>query len=307
MNTDEEEIAKETVDAIEKIVGISPGYRRVHAKGISFNAVFEPSGMASSLTTASHLQKEKTSVIVRFSHTFSSPERYEALVPIKGMAVHFLLPNNQFTVLTMVNVPVFITKTPEAFINLLKVMSKDSLTGRVKFEKLRKSFEWSTIPKVLLSLKPVASFSTETYHALHTYYLIGSNGEKQAVRFKWVPIINESLEKSSLKHGDLEKEIATKLDKMPIRFRLILQLATSEDPIEDPSVEWPDERQTIDAGLLTLKEVIADGAEDLVFDPTVVTEGIECSEDPVLQFRSSVYKESALRRHGERKKLYPDE
>ena len=307
MNRDEEAIAKETVDAIEKIVGISPGYRRVHAKGVSLNAVFEPSGMASSFTTASHLQNEKTGVIVRFSHTFPSPERYEALVPIKGMAVHFLLQNDQITVLTMVNVPVFITKTPDAFINLLKVMSKGSITVGEKFEKIRKSLEWNTIPKALIHLKPVTSFSTETYHALHTYYLIGSNGEKQAVRFKWEPIINASLEKSSLKYGDLEKELVSKLDKMPIRFRLILQLANSEDPINDPSIEWPEERQTIDAGVLTLQEVIADGAEDLVFDPTVVTEGIECSEDPVLHFRSSVYKESALRRHKERIKLHEDE
>ncbi|WP_438318053.1 catalase [Sporosarcina sp. FA9] len=306
MNRNEEVIAKETVDAIEKVIGISPGYRRVHAKGIAFNAVFEPSGTASSLTTAYHLQNEKMHVIVRFSHTFSSPELYEALVPIKGMAVHFLLPNDQFTTLTMVNIPVFITKTPEAFINLLKIMSKGSLTVGERFEKLRKSLEWNTIPKVLFHLKPVASFSTETYHALHTYYLIDRNGEKQAVRFKWEPILNTTLEKSSLKHGDLEKEIVSKLEKMPIRFRLILQLASLEDPIDDPSVEWPEDRKTIDAGVLTLKEVIADGAEELVFDPTVITQGIECSEDLVLHFRSAVYKESANRRLRERIRLHEE-
>ena len=38
------------------------------------------------------------------------------------------------------------------------------------------------------------------------------------------------------------------------------------------------------------------GSDVLVFDPTRVTDGIECSDDPVLRFRPIAYSESVTRR-----------
>ncbi len=46
-------------------------------------------------------------------------------------------------------------------------------------------------------------------------------------------------------------------------------------------------------GLETERET---GGDVLVFDPTRVTDGIECSDDPVLRFRSDAYRESVTRR-----------
>ena len=40
------------------------------------------------------------------------------------------------------------------------------------------------------------------------------------------------------------------------------------------------------------------GGDVLVFDPTRVTDGIECSDDPVLLFRPKAYSESVARRTG---------
>jgi catalase len=38
------------------------------------------------------------------------------------------------------------------------------------------------------------------------------------------------------------------------------------------------------------------GEDVLVFDPSRVTDGIECSDDPVLAFRPQAYSESVRRR-----------
>ena len=46
-------------------------------------------------------------------------------------------------------------------------------------------------------------------------------------------------------------------------------------------------------GLETERET---GGDVLVFDPTRVTDGIECSDDPVLRFRHLAYTESVARR-----------
>ena len=50
---------------------------------------------------------------------------------------------------------------------------------------------------------------------------------------------------------------------------------------------WPDGRDVVVAGRLDLTG-LAD-AEPLIFDPTRVTDGIECSDDPILHARSAAY------------------
>lgn len=288
---------EEAVDSIENAVGTYPGQRRAHTKGIAFDAIFQPNGAASHLTTAKHLQEETVEAVVRFSHFWPTPNPHELPVPIKGMAVRFLLPGNTYTNLSMANVPVFLTKTPEAFMRLVQVMAKEPLSITEKLEVLIKKPEFATIPKLLRSLTPPASFATETYHALHSFYLVSQDGTRQAVRFSWVPVEPLDAKHSYGSRADLESELIKRLEAgTPVRFRLLIQLALPEDPIDDPSSMWPADRQTIDIGVLTLHSVREDGAESLVFDPTVLTDGIECSHDPVLHFRSPVYNISAARR-----------
>ncbi|QTD41770.1 catalase [Sporosarcina sp. Te-1] len=292
----------EAVNTIERVVGTFPGYRRAHTKGIAFDAIFEPSGEASNWTRALHLQRDPVPAVVRFSHFWPTPDPNELLVPIKGMAVQFRLPDGSFTNLTMANIPVFITKTPEAFVRLLQVLTREPLSLLEKLEVLRRMPEFSTLPDLLRSLKPPISFATECYHSLHSFYLVSHEGERQAVRFTWEPLLSEGLKerKGFGPPTNLESELRRRLETgHQIRFRLILQLAAPEDNIDDPSIKWPKERKTVDAGLLTIKSIREESADRMVFDPTVMTDGIENSADPILHFRSPVYGVSANRRiHG---------
>lgn len=293
-------IPEEAVDTIEEFAGRYPGYRRAHAKGIAFDAEFVPSGIAVPYTVSPHLQKGKVGAVVRFSHSTPSPDPPEWLVPIKGMAVRFSLPNGGFTNLVMANVPVFITKTPEAFVRLLKLMTKGELSWREKWRVLRKDPAYRTVPTLLKQLKPPASFAEETYHALHSYYLVNGQDERQAVRFRWAPVSKE--EGSILKTmNDLEEELLARMEDEGVQFRLMIQIAGDGDPVDDPSVRWPEDRQMIDAGILTLKSVREDAAESFVFDPTLEVEGLECSDDPILKYRSPVYAESSGRRFREKR------
>ncbi|MBB4825639.1 catalase [Sporosarcina luteola] len=290
---------EDAVDTIEKVVGTFPGYRRAHTKGIAFDAIFEPNGNASYLTRALHLQTDSVPAVVRFSHFWPTPDPKELLVPIKGMAVQFRLPDGSYTNLAMANIPVFITKTPEAFIRLIQLMTKEPLSFPEKLNVLRKMPEYSTIPELLKSLKPPSSFATESYHSLHSFYLISKEGKRQAVRFAWEPILPSDTigSKTFGSAANLEEELRNRMEaEAPIRFQLTFQLAASDDPIDDPSISWPKERKTIHAGHLTLQKMRADEADQFVFDPTLMIDGIECSDDPILHFRSPVYHVSADRR-----------
>ena len=84
-------------------------------------------------------------------------------------------------------------------------------------------------------------------------------------------------------------------------FTLTFVLAEPGDPLTDPTAAWPAQRRAVEMGRLVLERVLEDqqgGCEERIFDPTVVTDGIECSADPILHARSLAYSVSYARRRG---------
>jgi catalase len=82
---------------------------------------------------------------------------------------------------------------------------------------------------------------------------------------------------------------------------MLVVIAEDGDPIDDPTAEWPAERERVEVGRLELTgpETGREKEGDvLVFDPVRVTEGIETSDDPILHFRSRAYRASVGRRSG---------
>jgi catalase len=77
----------------------------------------------------------------------------------------------------------------------------------------------------------------------------------------------------------------------------VITLAGAGDDPDDPTVAWPADRPSIVAGQLELTEAVTDPSADaLIFDPTRVVDGIECSADPILHARSGAYGVSYARR-----------
>ncbi len=181
--------AVEAIDTIEEIVGLFPDYRRAHAKGIGLDAEFSPNGCAAPYTTAFHLLQQDTSAIVRFSHSTSNPNPTEQLVPVKGMAVQFQLPDGNVTNLTMATVPVFITKTPEEFIQLLQLVTSDKQSFSEGFSTLKNNPNFHAAFTILKNINPPKSFGTGHYYSIHAYYLINEKKQHQAVKFEWEPIV----------------------------------------------------------------------------------------------------------------------
>jgi catalase len=90
----------------------------------------------------------------------------------------------------------------------------------------------------------------------------------------------------------------------PLQWRLILTVGAPGDPTTDATLPWPSDRRTVDAGLLTLAAIqteAAGNARDINFDPLVLPDGIEPSDDPLLNARSTVYAASYRARTGEPK------
>lgn len=293
------------IDQIEKIFGTYPRYRRAHARGNSYQARFIANGSASLLTTASHFQKGESRAIVRFSHFSPNPTWADAMSPVKGMAVQFQLPNGEATNIVGVTSPIFFAKTPEIFNEMLGVVKsfkkgKPSLTelGGLLADYPESGAMFANLRK----MQAPASFATGQYHSIHVFYFINQEGERQPIKYLWEPESGvetlSPLDAIALPVGFFEADIEDRVARAPVRFRLDVILGKKDDPTDNPTKEWPKDREKLTIGYLEIIEE-APEADGVMYDPTLMTEGIECSEDQILNFRHDAYRISHQRRMSE--------
>jgi catalase len=84
-----------------------------------------------------------------------------------------------------------------------------------------------------------------------------------------------------------------------VKFTVKAQLADAGDVVDDATIPWPAEREVVTLGTITLDAVVANQAAEqkqMIFDPIPRVEGIEPSEDPLLELRAAVYLISGRRR-----------
>lgn len=296
-----DELAKTTIDRIEKVFDVPAGYRRAHARGKSYRAHFTATGSANHLTKATHFQEGESEAVVRFSHFSPDPKWTDAMSPVKGMAVQFLLPNGKVTNIVGVTSPIFFAKTPEIFSEMLGVV-KSFKKGKPSFKELVGLLadypESGAMLTNIWKMQAPSSFATGQYYAIHAFYFINEEGQRQPIKYLWQPEEVDTLsplDAISLSSGTFERDIEERVAKGPVKFRLDVILGQPEDPTDDPTKEWPQDREKLTLGTLTIIEA-AEEAEEVVFDPTLVTDGIECSEDRILNFRHHAYQISHDRR-----------
>ncbi|RNF39125.1 catalase family peroxidase [Planococcus salinus] len=296
------QLAEEAVNQIEKVFGEYPGHRRAHARGSVYEAIFSSNGNASALTTASHFQPGKVQALVRFSHFSPDPTWADIMSPAKGMAVQFKLAEGEVTNIVGVTAPIFLAKTPEVFTEMLRVM-KSFKNGKPRFADLAEVMtqypESRAVIEILKKMQAPKSFATGLYHSNHAFYFHNDKGKKQPIKYEWEPeagVEDLSLTDAAAMPIDYYKaEFEDRISQGPVNFRLNIVIGTDEDPTDDPTVEWPAERERIHIGSLSIQKQ-APYAADTLFDPTVMTEGISCSEDRILNFRQDAYQVSHSRR-----------
>jgi len=98
---------------------------------------------------------------------------------------------------------------------------------------------------------------------------------------------------------DLFEEIASRIASGPVSYKITAQLAAAGDTVDDATIHWPEDRPVAELGTLTLTAPVADDATEqkqIIFDPIPRVDGIEPSDDPLLELRAAVYLISGRRR-----------
>lgn len=293
--------AQEAVAGFHDIFGEHERYRAVHARGLLLEGRFTPTPAAARLTRALHMQAEVPAT-ARFSNGNGHPLAPDFLPDVRGFSVSFQLPSGQRTDIVASTLPRSPVRTPESALALIRSLRpRPTLPLRFAFYLLRHPDFLRSAPANLRALLALpASYASAVYHALHAYKWTTPYGSERFMRYRWVP---EQVRRISwwraLRGGRLylQAELDERLRQGPVRMHLQVQIARPGDPVDDPSVPWPADREVVTVGTLELNGPARPADHDhWVFDPLRLTEGIAPSRDPVLQFRTQVYAVAALQR-----------
>jgi catalase len=295
---------KEAIDRFNGRFGVHPGYRALHAKGLYCDGTFTAAPEAAELTRAEHMQGMPVKALIRFSNAGGDPGVPDYVPDARGMAVAFTLPSGDVTDIVSQTAPRFPVRTVEGFVDLVESNADDiSRAWKIPLFLAKHREALPTLRGNLPSVRPLQSFATCTYFALHAFKLVDREGGSRHVRYTWVPQAGDH----RLSAGDAKKlgpdylreELTERLGTGPARFDLRLQIAGQGDAVDDPNAAWPEDRETVVAGTLEVTAIAADPEADggvVVFDPVRVTDGIELTNDPILHYRTEAYSESVNRR-----------
>ena len=296
---------EQAIEATHELFGQHPGCRALHAKGFLVAGSFTATAEARTLSRAVHLSGAEVPALVRFSNGTGNPAEPDNKPGIRGMAAKFFLPNGSTTDISAQTARLFISSTPDGFVDFLRASKRDALLG------LRLARYVARYPRLLRSLRTNAaamrvptSYATVSYHALHAYRWIDGDGGARYVRYHWIPQAGDAYLSSAAarpKDADfLTEEMKTRLGREPVCFDLHVQMAGPDDSTTDPSAPWASAETTM-VGTLRLTDSTSDretSGHIVVFDPLRVTDGVEPSDDPVLHFRSLAYSVSVKDRTG---------
>jgi catalase len=245
-----------------------------------------------------------TTVTARFSNSTgipAIPDNDPNSSP-KGFAVRFNYPDvdgrRKHTDIVGHSTPHFPARTGAEFGEFLQAFGASQAPGLAHPTPIEQflgshphTLEFVTVPKPF----PV-SYGTEGYFGLNAFKFIAVDGKESFVRYEFIPeagLEHLSDEEAKTKGPEyLSEEIKERISKGPVGIRLLAQVAEEGDEVDDITVHWPAERKKVELGTIQLDKVDEDGLvtqKKTIFDPIPRVNGIEASNDPILEFRAALY------------------
>ena len=301
-------LTRETfLERFRAVFGAHPGFRKNHAKGVVVTGRFDSSGNGRELSRAAIFGPGHTSVTGRFSLSGGDPFMADTAAAARGLGLAFAFPDGTQWRTAMLNLPVFPDNSPQGFYDRLLASKTAPGTGKPD-PALMSAFlaahpETAAAMALLKQHPPTRGFADSTFSSLITFYLVNDAGRRTPVRWSFVPL-QEALPARPSGDNALFDALIRQIRSVPLQWRLMLTVGEPGDPVADATLPWPSDRRTIDAGVLTLTDIDTDrpgNARDINFDPLVLPDGIEPSDDPLLSARSAVYAASYRARTGEPK------
>lgn len=299
-------LANDLLQQFDQIFGLHPGFRPAHAKGLMLTGTFTPSAEAKSLTKAPHASRASTPVTARFSNSTGLPQLPDSAPEAnpRGLAIRFNLAEHVHTDIVSHSTDGFPTRDGQDFLELLRAAAASG--PDVPSPRPIEQF-LGTHPAALAFVqtpKPFpSSLARDSYFAVVAYSFTNAAGETRFGRYRILPesgndFLNED-QVAQLKENYHYDELAERVSKEPIRFKIVVQIADPSDTVDNATVHWPANRKQIEFGTIELNQVMPDSLaqqKQIIFDPIPRVDGIEPSADPLLELRAAIYLLSGRRR-----------
>jgi catalase len=299
-------LAADLLQMFDQLFGLHPGFRAAHAKGLMLTGTFTPDAGAQALTNAPHVLRESTPVTARFSNSTGIPQLPDNVADAnpRGLAIRFNLAEHVHTDIVSHSTDGFPTRDGYQFLEFLRAAAASG--PDVPSPKPVEHF-LGTHPAALAFVqapKPFpVSLARQTYYAVTAFAFTNAAGVKKFGRYRIAPELGNDFladdKVASLPPDYHFNEIADRVAKEPIRFRIRVQIAAEGDVVDDATIHWPEAREQVELGTLELNKVLPDSLaqqQHIIFDPIPRVEGIEASSDPLLELRAAIYLISGRRR-----------
>lgn len=299
-------LANDLLQQFDQIFGVHPGFRAAHAKGLMLSGTFHPSAQARTLTKAPHVTRASTPVTARFSNSTGIPQMPDNIPDAnpRGFAIRFNLAEHVHTDIVSHSTDGFPARDGYEFLEFVRALAASG--PDVPSPKPVEQFLGSH-PAALAFVQAPKPFSSslarESYYGITAFAFTNDEGRKRFGRYRILPELgNEYLSSDQVAqinenyHYD---EIARRIAKEPVRFRIVVQIAGATDTVDNATIHWPESRELIPLGVVELNQVVPDTLaqqKHIIFDPIPRVDGIEPSSDPLLELRAAIYLLSGRRR-----------
>jgi catalase len=299
-------LADDLLKQFDRMFGLHPGFRPAHAKGVLLTGTFTATPQGKALTKAAHVQRASVPVTVRLSDATAMPQIADNVPDANphGMAIRFYLAEHVHTDIVAHSVDAFPAKDGNEFLEFLRAAaaSGPDVPSPKPVEKFIGSHP-ATLAFIQASKPSPSSLARATYFAISAFEFTNAAGEKKFGRYRIIPEAgNDFLSEDQLAKASpnfLFDDLADRVKKGPIRFKIVVQVANPEDVIDNNQVHWPEDRELVELGTLELTKIAPDSEaqqKQIIFDPIPRLDGIAPSADPLLELRAAIYLLSGRRR-----------
>jgi len=310
-------LSHNVIEAFDKADrGPHPGFRPAHAKGILLTGEFNPSPEAVGLTRAPHVQRVSIPVTARFSNFAGVPavaDNDPQNASPRGFAVRFHLAEHVHTDIVAHSVDSFPTRTADEFLEFINALIATDPAGPHPNAIEQFLGKHPAALAFVQTPKPIpTSFARESYYAVSAFRFTNAKDVSRYGRYRVLPVAGtEYLDDAGAAAQTprfLFDEIAARVTREPVRFRVLVQLAQDDDVTDDSTIRWPESRQLTPFGEIVLSAVAPNDTaqqQQIIYDPIPRVEGIEASADPLFEPRANIYLMSGRRRREAGKRPAP--
>jgi catalase len=301
--------------------------RVVHARGAGAHGYFEAYGTAgddhvSKYTRAKLFQEKgkRTPLFVRFSSVIHGGHSPETLRDPRGFAVKFYTEDGNWDLVGN-NLKVFFIRDAMKFPDLVHAFKPDPVTNRQDGERI---FDFiSNTPEAMHMITFLfspygipANYRQMQGSGVNTYKWVNKDGEAVLVKYHWEPLQGiknltqdqaKQIQAENFNHATQDLFDAIEQGNFP-EWELCVQIMSDDehpeldfDPLDDTKI-WPtDQFPFIPVGKMTLNknpENYFAEVEQAAFGTGVLVDGLDFSDDKMLQGRTFSYSDTQRYRVG---------